>query len=346
MNKIKNPILVLGISTISALVSSVATAHDSWQSSRADSHAPIGVMGDHTHNKDEVMVSYRYMAMAMEGLRDGTDRVDGTTMVTPEQHDMDMHMVGIMYAPNDTVTLMTMFNYLENKMDLKQTMTMMGNTMTTQFDTESSGMGDTKVGALINVWKSEQDNHRIHLNTNISIPTGDIGQKDDTPMADNMQLGYRMQLGSGTWDIQAGATYLGQTDTLSWGAQGLVTVRTDKNHHGYNLGNRYELTGWAAKPVTPWLSLSLRLQGIEWDNIDGSDDDISPMMETMNPVMNPDQLGGQRVDGLVGINLLGTNDSLKGHRLAFEYGIPLHQDLDGPQLETDSNLIIGWQKAF
>ena len=37
---------------------------------RADSHAPIGVMGDHMHAKGEWMVSYRFMRMAMSGSRE------------------------------------------------------------------------------------------------------------------------------------------------------------------------------------------------------------------------------------------------------------------------------------
>ena len=30
-----------------------------------DSHAPISVMGDHTHKKNEVMFSYRFMKMQL-----------------------------------------------------------------------------------------------------------------------------------------------------------------------------------------------------------------------------------------------------------------------------------------
>lgn len=36
---------------------------------RADGHAPIGVMGDHTHAAGEWMFSYRYMRMEMGGQR-------------------------------------------------------------------------------------------------------------------------------------------------------------------------------------------------------------------------------------------------------------------------------------
>ena len=43
---------------------------------RPDSHAPIGVMGDHLMREGEIMVSYRYMYMDMEGNRTGTNRVN------------------------------------------------------------------------------------------------------------------------------------------------------------------------------------------------------------------------------------------------------------------------------
>ena len=44
--------------------------------SRPDSHAPIGVMGDHGHKTGEVMLSYRFMAMGMQGLQSGTSTVE------------------------------------------------------------------------------------------------------------------------------------------------------------------------------------------------------------------------------------------------------------------------------
>ena len=36
----------------------------------------------------------------------------------------------------------------------------------------------------------------------------------------------------------------------------------------------------------------------------------------------------------------------KGHRLSFEFGVPLYQNLNGPQMETDYQFIVGWQKGF
>ena len=86
------------------LAASLTQAHESPASaSGSSSHAPISVMGDHTHKAGEWMVSYRYMRMAMDGNLDGSDHVSsrditgtmanpGDYMVAPLTMDMDMHM--------------------------------------------------------------------------------------------------------------------------------------------------------------------------------------------------------------------------------------------------------------
>ncbi len=55
-----------------------------------------------------------------------------------------------------------------------------------------------------------------------------------------------------------------------------------------------------------------------------------------------------RADLLFGANLLAPRELglLAGHRLAVEGGLPVYQRLDGPQLETDWLLTVGWQKSF
>ena len=42
----------------------------------SDSHVPIGVMGDHGHKIGELMCSYRFMAMDMQGLQSDTTSVE------------------------------------------------------------------------------------------------------------------------------------------------------------------------------------------------------------------------------------------------------------------------------
>ena len=99
-----------------------AAAAQEWSSSRPDGHAPLGVMGDHTHEKGEVMFSYRFMPMRMEGNLVGADRVDTVDVlrafpVTPLRMPMSMHMFSAMVAPADRLTLMGMVPILDGSMD-------------------------------------------------------------------------------------------------------------------------------------------------------------------------------------------------------------------------------------
>jgi hypothetical protein len=306
---------------------------------RPDSHAPIGVMGEHMHAAGETMLSYRYMRMRMDGNRDGTSRestadvlADPRFLVTPTYMDMEMHMFGGMWAPDDAVTLMAMVPLV--RMDMRHK-TMMGR----RFTTRSKGLGDVQAGALVRLFDDEM--HHVHLNASVSFPTGSISQKDDTP-AGRQRLPYPMQLGTGTYDLIPGVTYTGQTDDWSWGGQFLFTYRLGTNRKGYKWGNEWETTSWVQRRWLSWLSTSLRLDYQDWRDIRGRDDDLALIVPTAYPNLR----GGERLDLLAGANFVVTKGPLRGHRFALELGRPIYQDLDGPQLETDWRLTAGWQLAF
>ena len=302
---------------------------------RPDSHAPIGVMGDHRHKEGEWMVSYRFKYMNMDGNLNGSSSVSDATvlgryMVTPVEMDMTGHMIGLMYAPSDRVTVNLMFPYMTKSM---KHLTRAG----TNFTTSSSGLGDIKAAALIGLW--ENDHNKLHLNAGVSLPTGTIDARDVTPAGPNTVLPYPMQLGSGTLDLMPGLTYLGHTDDWSWGAQALATIRTGSNSRGYRLGHAGDFSLWGARKWNDNVSSSLRLNGLVWGDISGADARLNPnMIATADPKLR----AGSRLDLLVGIN----GDLGNGHRLAIEGGLPVAQSLDGPQLRTKFVINGGWQFSF
>ena len=61
--------------TLTALTCSLTVHAQDAAKPRADAHAPISVMGDHTHRQGEWMFSYRYMHMTMSGLQQGSHSV-------------------------------------------------------------------------------------------------------------------------------------------------------------------------------------------------------------------------------------------------------------------------------
>ena len=337
-SKLASATFMIAVAIHSAALADINSS-DQWLQERPDGHAPIGVMGDHTHTEGEFMFSYRYMAMDMEGNRSGKSRVSPSEvlqdyMVSPTRMEMKMHMFGGMYAPSDTITLMAMLPLLELSMDH---VTRMGS----EFSTRTSGLGDIQISAL---WKIvEERSHQVHINAGISLPTGNIKERGNTPAGADMKLTYPMQLGSGTFDLRPGITYNGKTTRVSWGAQSLGTLRLGENGEDYTLGDRIEASVWGAVLLSDWLSGSLRGRWHSWDDISGNDSELNPMMV---PTAVPTLRGGEIYELGLGFNLLVPNGSLEGLRLAFEVLYPIDQHLDGPQLETDLTYTFGIQRSF
>jgi len=320
------------------------TAENKWSGSRPDGHAPISVMGDHTHGKGEFMFSYRYMYMNMEDLNRGSENVPFSNalrpndiyMVTPTQMPMQMHMLGAMYAPSDKITLMVMANYLSSEMDH---ITAMGGT----FTTESSGFGDTKIAALYKFFNSNRQ--QLHAQVGISIPTGSIDEMDVTPASapNEVILPYPMQIGSGTWDPELALTYLKQWDKLSFGTQARTTLRLGKNDNEYRLGNRYSINNWLALKATDWLSFSGRFELGAIDRIEGVNPALNPMIVITADTANS---GMTYANAGLGFNLYAFQGGLKNLRLGFEAALPIFQNMNGVQLRNKETITLGLQYAL
>lgn len=315
-------------------------AHGDHGAHRHINNVPIGVMGAHTHHAGEWMFSYRYMFMEMDDNRVNSHKVSDADVlldfpITPTQMFMDMHMLGLMYAPTDDFTLMGMLPLLHIYMDHV-------NQAGRRFRTETDGVGDLRLTGLYVLCRGEQQ--QVHLNTGISFPTGSIDEVDETPAGPGQPLPYPMQLGSGTVDLFPGITYVGESEVCLWGGQALGTVHLGRNDRDYSLGERVDLTAWVGRKWTDRFSTSVRLDGKIWGNIDGADARLNPAMV---PTADPHLRAGERLDLVFGANLYDVPDgNLATHKLGIEVGVPVHQRLDGPQLETDWYLIAGWQKYF
>lgn len=349
-----------------SMAPSITLAHENDpKASHAADHAPIGVMADHRHKKGEVMLSYRYMNMVMDGSRDGTisqsPEIIATTVanpfaglagqpptlrVVPTSMTMEMHMAGAMYGVTDNITVLAMGSYVFKSMDHTTFQGGMGTTRLGDFETQSEGFGDTTIGAIYGLDDGTNPRHQFNLNLALSLPTGSIKQTDDvlapTGATPTLRLPYPMQNGTGTYDIKPGMTYFDSNGKIGWGGQALFIIPLAKNKEGYRRSTRTELTGWVSYEPQNWVSLSSRLKHSSQGKVVGQDATIIAPVQTADP----NNHGGKVTELLFGLNLLSQRGAFKGHRIALEYGIPLRRELNGPQLETDSKVKIGWQKAF
>ncbi len=313
---------------------------DLWDHNRVDSSAPIGIMGEHTHHKGGGMLSYRYMRMDMRPNYIGESQLTPQQVlatgfkIAPLNMQTEMQMIGGMYAPSDELTLLFMVPRLDKSM---QHLVANG----TQFTTKSNGIGDFKFGGLLKFF--DRNHQRAHLNLMLSAPTGSTTERGFVPPAGGViRLPYPMQLGTGTWDISPGITYIGQTGDLSWGSQLLGTIRLGSNSQGYSFGNGLTLDTWIAYRLCDSMSTSFRVSGKSRGNIDGRDALIGGPVPTADPELR----GGSSIDVFGGINYKFEQGILQGHQIAFEAGNRIYQNLDGPQLGTDWMFLIGWKKEF
>ena len=320
-----------------------------------EGHAPVGVMGDHTHEAGEWMLGYRYLKTNFSDLYQGSSEVDemaasmaGYGMVATSM-DMEMHMLDIMYAPTENITLMLMPMYMNMSMDMSMMpMTMnsnsgMSNSLmmghgSMMHSHSVSGLGDTNASALINLGRD--GNWTLHATVGVNIPTGSVNKKD----SEGRYTHYGMQLGSGTWDFTPALTYTAKKNALSWGSQlGAKIPLENQNSSGYRLGEQYMLTAWTAYRIRNWLSISGRIAWNKAGNINGQYDGPQKLSSPSDFVNN---YGGEYADLGLGLNLVAQHGSLAGIRLGVEWVKNINSSVNGIQLARDDGLNISLGYAF
>jgi hypothetical protein len=349
---------------------SMANSNHSEHSHHAHHHhgagAPAGIMFDHVlPNAGDVMVGYRYMYANQAGAtQNGLNTVSDSAIVnqacgsqqcfvTPNEMSMNMHMLDLMFAPTDWLTLMLMPQF----MDMHMTMRPLNGapetpSMTTALgaailhaghEHTTGGVGDTGMYAIFNVFKST--NQQLNISLGGTAPTGDSDIRlRNTHQQDLGFIHYGMQLGSGTWDFKPAITYTVNIDDWSFGAQLNGTKRLESsNKAGFALGDIFQATSWGSYSWTNWLATSVRgvytLQGALQGGYRGVYHQIGAMDFT-------NSYGGRFVDVGFGVNASMPNGSLQGNRLSFEWLEPVLDDVNGYQLPREGALSATWSYAF
>ena len=340
-------------------------SEDSHSGHTMSADSPSGhTMSGHAHKKGGWMFSYRTMDMHMEDSIDGDRGISSdeiattapnrfygisgqpaTLRVVPVEMDSRMDMFSLMYAQTDTISWMLMLHHIEKSMQLTTYMGASGATRRGTFKTKSSGMGDTSISVLWEAFK--QDRHQVRFNFGLSLPTGDIDQKDTvlSPMGMTPQsvLPYSMQLGSGTYDLLPGVTYSGNNGHfVDWGVKYQAVMRVGENDEDYTLGDKHRFSAWGGYTFAPWIKTSLGLSHQYEGDIDGIDSRIILPLQTADP----DNYGGDSLVAHWGVTLFGQKGQLQGHKIEIEYSKQLDRNANGIQMEMDGMFAVGYQFGF
>ncbi|MEM6707512.1 MAG: transporter [Pseudomonadota bacterium] len=311
--------------------------------------------GAHGPHGGGAMLTYRFMRMSMAGSLNGQRRQSSTAIATtelnpfsdqpmqpptlrvvPRSMTVDMHGFGLMYALTERVSLAAMTGFVEKTMDHVTFSGPTGDVVLGRFTTNTSGVADTRVSALIQL--VSRPAWRIQARLGLSLPTASIDERDEvlTPAGARRQsqLPYPMQLGSGTVDALLGLTFAGDLGALGWESQWQSVVRLGENDAGYALGDEHEVSATLSYRLTDPLKLHARLRYFDRGNVDGADPRIQAPVQTADP----QRQGAERLDFGLG---LAWSPSGGRRQVTLEAYRPVQQNLDGPQLETDWSLALG-----
>jgi hypothetical protein len=359
-----------------------AASHGGHNMGRGHHHhgnAPAGVQFDHVLPKaGDFMVGYRYMRNVQAGdfrLGDQMIGIDQARKegcygegcaVTPNNMTMNMHMLDLMYAPTDWLTLMLMPQWVD--MDMHMTpnpdMQLIGGHggHGAVHEHQTGGIGDVGAYGLFKLYGDQH--HQINLAIGGTAPTGDVDivqrKTGVNPVYIN-PIHYCMQLGSGTWDFKPALTYTGQVDKFSWGAQANATIRLEsQNKSGFAFGDIFQGTAWGGYQWTEWLGTSVR--GVFTSQgeirgryptiyVDGADDNGNPAVVPYNDQHidtfgQPQNYGGSFIDIGLGINVTVPHGAFAGNSLKFEWLQPVYTNFNGYQPDRDYALNFSWNYGF
>ena len=316
-----------------------------WSMDRPDSHAPISLTDDRTLSAGSFELGVKYINHRFEGQGVGTDSVSVDQMltlfpVTPTLMTTRGVEANFLLGLTDHLTISAVGTFVQKKMDYLGGVEGEPNLLLF-YQTEAIGPQDVRVSALYNIL--EWEGVRIHFQGGVSIPIGAIDSQDERPgSTSESQLPYQQQLGSGTFDVLPGVTASVQNEVASMGVQFKSEIRIGDNDRGWALGDLYQTSLWAAYKASDWVSASLAVEYSRWGNVEGYDPDLDV---SLDPANNTLAQGGWRVELPLGVNFIVPDGPFGGHRFGLEFLMPIHQNLDGPQLKHDWSIVAGWQKT-
>lgn len=288
-------------------------------------------------NMDRWSLCADFMSMNADGAQQGKDHISSSDVLSqgysmaPLSMDMMRYQLGVGYQIADPYQIYIAGQFRENDM-------VMRSMMMPRIKAHTSGWGDTEIG--VNTRLFHDNRHQLTWGMGVSLPTGSIDE-----MANNgvNHAAYKMQLGSGTYDLLPSLSYMGMLDRFQYGAKIGGTIHLGENDNDYTLGDEVYTKLHAGYALTPWLRAGAMIQATHSWKIEGAD---PAMMASMMPGSNADNSGGDVIKTGVMLTLTPPVKGFENHSLSIHYARPVYQDYNGIQMDQTQDLMIGWTARF
>lgn len=339
-------ILMLTVFTGLALSVAPVSAHaqipvNGW-TDRPDALAPAGVRDADIPRAGSFDVAYNLSLRSFEGIQVETEEIPAELVLVdwdlaPLSMGAQRHEIEIRAGLLDWLGAAVRVPFLHTSTEL----------VNEQFrgSPSASGLGDIEVAALIgfhDAWP-----FRAHLTAGLSIPTGAVdeaGQLPDGPVGGpDRTLPYPMQPGDGTFAFLPGAVFATENEVGTVGFKLGAVVPIGENDRGWTRGGEVNAQVWMGYRFSDWVSGSARVNYVDRADLAGADPSVFAFS---SPLGHPDLQGGLRVEIPLGVNVLFAEGALAGSHLGFEVVVPVHQNLDGPQLKESTGASLTWGWSF
>ncbi len=307
---------------------------------RPDARSPAGISDDGLLAPRTFEVVYSVRTTSYEDILFGTDAVPPILILL----DWDNVPIGMTLQRHEIEVRAGILDWLGASVRIPLQHTSVEFATDQAVGTPSSfGMGDIELRALYSlhdIWP-----YRAHLIGGVVIPSGVVNHKGELPGRPGVEvtLPYTMQPSDGTFALLPGAVLVAENESGTVGLHWDARIPIGDNGRNWTRGNEFSTNVWMAYRFTDWVSGSLRLHYRSVGNVDGIDVLVNPFG---SPMGHPLLQGGQRLDVPVGVNILFPEGPLAANRISAEFVIPMHQDLDGPQIAANYGLAFTWGVMF
>lgn len=328
---------------------SVAQAYIGLCCAHCGGNMPLNIFGGGIPEPKEFRFKFSQMIMEMGPLRDGTDEISNDDLIgsangtnfpaLPTDMQMYMTMIGAAYSFSDDFAVMGMTSYIENTMRMNLNN---GN----DFTMTSGGVGDVTLLAKYRAYADDNlvPTNQVSVLFGLSLPSGSINKKFSNHTNDTFNgslLPFKMQLGSGTVDPIIGLTYQGSRDPFWWGFNTQLEGHIYDNEQGYRRAQELRYDFYAMKQVHDKVVVHAQLNG--WYEGKFSDEAydvrvlgaghnaLSTANNLISPLFDPDNYGGHKLHFGLGVQF----QPLPLHVMELTASVPIHQDLNGPQLQDN-----------
>lgn len=316
----------------------------------AQAPAPLGVFGVDMPGAGKFVFTFLPSFTRMQGSQIGTTSVspdyivsnvtsahtpvgDHLLRMVPHSLSVDSQGFSLAYGLTSNVTLVASTVILEKSVDMEAFKGLSGLTPLGSSVGSTAGFGDTSVAAVVRVYRDQVN--QVNLNMGLSLPTGSTTDNMFLLLPNNTTPSkrgfYAMQPGSGTVDALPGIAYSGVLKAWSWGASYRGRLPLGSNAQGWRYGDLHEINIWGGYSWMPGLETTLRFNGTTQGAIRGFDPGITGYAQGASPTF----YGGQQISVFGGVIVSGRYFGLPSSQIGLEAGVPLYQNLNGPQLGRD-----------